>query len=253
MDYINHFGEQSADYLKFRPDYPKELYDYLISLVKANDLAWDCGTGNGQTAAYLANYFKKVIATDINQAQLDVAIKKDNISYFCWPAEKTHIAVDTVDLITISQALHWFNFDAFYDEVKKVSKPEGIIAAWCYSLGKINPELDHIVKKLYEDILGDNYWPKERKYIDEAYETIPFPFKKFQTPYFCIEKKIHLPQLIGYLHTWSAVKEYEKRNHNNPVNLIEQELKDAWGDLKMSHLIHWPIHLLVGVVGVMND
>lgn len=246
MSYINHFGEQSSDYLKFRPDYPLELYNYLVGLVEAHERAWDCGTGNGQTAIHLAPYFKEVIATDINQAQLDVAHKKDNIRYYCWPAEKTQIIHSSVDLITVSQALHWFNFNEFYAEAKRVAKPHSVIAAWSYSLGKINPALNQVIEKLYYKILGDTYWPKERKYIDEEYKTIPFPFKKIPTPDFAIEKQMNFSQLIGYLQTWSAVKEYEKYHHKNPVDFIQLDLKAAWGEIDSVHTMYWPIHLLVG-------
>jgi SAM-dependent methyltransferase len=250
MNYINHFGEQAADYLQFRPDYPDTLYAYLSSLVKEHDLVWDCGTGNGQAASNLAGYFKKVIGTDINQKQLDVAIKKDNIYYHCWPAEKTDIAGTTVDLITVAQALHWFNFDEFYREVLRVAKPNGIIAAWCYSLGRMNPEVNQVMDNLYYTILGDTYWPGERKYIDHAYRTIPFPFEVLLTPAFFIEKKMNFVQLVGYLNTWSACKEYQKRNQKNPLELIYATLQTAWGDRDMQHIMRWPIHLRVGRINL---
>lgn len=245
MNYIKHFGEQSAEYLDFRPLYPDALYQYLSSITENHELAWDCGTGNGQAASKLANYFKKVIATDINQGQLDVAIKKNNISYYNCPAEQTIIENASVDLITIAQALHWFNLDAFYMEVRRVAKPNAIIAAWCYPLGKITNEIDILILKLDKDILGNHYWSPARKYVDKKYQTILFPFVKMNTPDFFIEKTLSFEQLIGYLNTWSAVKEYIKINQNNPIDLIYSELKKAWGDLDKSHTMRWSIHLLV--------
>lgn len=248
MKYTNHFGEQSADYLQFRPNYPDSLFDFLSSLVKDHDTAWDCATGSGQAAIPLARYFKTVIATDMNQPQLDEAPKIGNISYYHCTAEKTHIPNDSVDLITVAQALHWFDFTRFYVEVKRVLKPEGVIAAWSYSLGKLNPDLDKIIGKLYHDILGNMYWPKERRYIEEEYKTIPFPFKKLEHPDFTIEKELDFDQLLGYLATWSAVKEYQKRNQVNPLDLIIDELENAWGDPERKLIMHWPIHLLVGKI-----
>lgn len=248
MKYIHHFGEQSNNYLQFRPDYPDELYDYLMTLIKEHHLAWDCGTGNGQAAVKLAQYFDEVIGSDVNQAQLDVAVKKSNVHYFCWSAEKTELEENTVDLITVAQALHWFHFDKFYQEVNRVAKPNSIIAAWCYSLGSINPDIDKQINKLYEEILGDHYWPKERRYIDASYYTIPFPFQKIEPPSFLMKKKMTFAQLMGYLNTWSAVKEYQMHNHNNPLDLIYVDLQNAWGDPTIVYTMQWPIHLLVGKI-----
>lgn len=248
MRYVDHFGVKSSEYLQYRPDYPEALYKFLAGLADKRELAWDCATGNGQAAVQLAPYFKQVIGSDINQAQLNVAVKKDNIQYQCWPADKTALPNGSVDLITVAQALHWFDIDKFYQEVRRVAKYQGIIAVWCYSLGSINDEIDVLIKKLYNDILGDAYWPKERRYIDEGYRTIPFPFKEIEAPEFTIKKKINLMQLMGYLNTWSAVKQYQHVNQDNPINLIFSDLQFAWGDAERERIMQWPIRLLVGHV-----
>lgn len=248
MPYIDHFGEQSSEYLLYRPDYPEVLYDYLVDLASKRDLAWDCATGNGQAAVGLSQHFKQVIGSDINEEQLKVATKKANIEYRCWPADKTGLPDASVDLITIAQALHWLDFDKFYQEVKRVSRFNGIIAAWSYSLCSVNEEVDELVKKLYYDILGSEYWPAERRYIDEAYTTIPFPFKKIAAPQIIIEKKANLMQFIGYLNTWSAVKQYHKQNQDSPINQIFVDLQTVWGNAETEQIMQWPIHLIVGKV-----
>ncbi len=248
MDYIKHFSEQSENYLLYRPTYPDALYSYLSELVDEHESAWDCGTGSGQAAVALAKHFTQVIATDINQAQFDVAKKNEKIRYICCPAENTPILPNSVDLITVAQALHWFNFTLFYKEVSRVSKPTGIIAAWCYSLGYFESTVDVAITRLYRDILGDDYWPVERRYIDEGYQTIPFPFTKIPSPSFLIEKEMDFAQLLGYLSTWSAVKEYQQRNGVNPLNLVYKELELAWGKPKQVYTMRWPLHLLVGSV-----
>ena len=248
MKYSDHFADKSDQYLQFRPDYPAVLFQYLADIVKIHEAAWDCGTGNGQAAVALASYFDKVIATDVNQAQLDVAPKMKNIFYLNDPAEKTQIANHSIDLITVAQALHWFKLDEFYSEVKRVAKKNAYIAAWCYSLCSINEKIDAQVNKLYWDILGDVYWPKERTYIDEQYITIPFPFKKISAPAFVIEKNINYLQFVGYLNTWSALKAYQNKNHNSPFALIEHDLQSAWGDLTATYPVRWPIYMVLGQV-----
>lgn len=248
MTFIKHFGEKSQDYLRFRPEYSENLFAYLSGLVKEHDLAWDCGTGNGQAAVKLAEYFKNVIGTDINQAQLDVAMRRHNVHYDCCKVENTNIPSACVDLIAVAQSVHWFDLEKFYAEVKRVGKPESMVAVWCYSLGNISPEIDPIVLRLYNDILGSQYWPKERKYVDEAYQTLPFPFQKIQTPTFAMEKKINYFELIGYLQTWSAVKEYVDRNHKSPLDFIYADLQKAWGNPTSEHTLQWQINMLAGKV-----
>lgn len=248
MEYIKHFNQQTVNYLRFRPDYPDILYNFLTSLPKDKHCAWDCGTGNGQAALDLSKHFIQVIATDVNQAPLESAPKRQNIHYLCCSAEKAPIADQSIDLITIAQALHWFNFDLFYSEAKRVMKQSAWIAAWCYSLGQFNSNLDKPINKLYRKILGDRYWPAERHYIDDGYRTIPFPFLPIEAPTFFIEKEINFHELIGYLNTWSAVKEYELQNKRNPINLVAEELASFWGEPTTKHRISWPLHLLVGTL-----
>lgn len=245
MNYINHFNHQTENYRQFRPDYPDALFDYLLSKVGAQACVWDCATGSGQAAISLAQRFQKVIATDLNPAQLEKAPRHPAIEYRSATAENSGIKDQSIDLITVAQALHWFNFPAFYKEVLRVLKKNGWIAVWCYSLSHINEQIDQVVHTLYYDILGDTYWPVERNYIDEEYESIPFPFEPIKSPKFFIKKQVTLNAFMGYLSTWSAVKEYEQRNHINPLSLIEKELKQAWGDEQNLHQIEWPIHLLM--------
>lgn len=248
MKYTSHFAEKSEDYLRFRPEYPHALFDYLKQLTEEHELAWDAGTGNGQAAVKLAEFFNNVVGSDINQAQLDVAMKRNNIYYVCSPVEKTNIPHASVDLIVVAQALHWFDLEKFYREVNRVAKPNAKIAAWCYSLGNVDAEIDQHIMKLYGDILGDAYWPQQRKYVDAAYQTIPFPFQKITAPVLQMEKTINFFELIGYLQTWSAVKEYVARNAKSPVDLIYADLQKAWGNPIDERVIRWPIHMLVGKV-----
>ena len=246
MDYIKHFAQNPDEYLQYRPDYPVALFEYLASLCDRRQLAWDCGTGNGQAAIALAAFFKKVVASDVNQEPLNIALQKDNLTYHCWPAEQTELEDASVDLITVAQALHWFDLDSFYAEARRVAKPNGIIAAWCYSLGSVTPAIDKVVQKLYHDILGDAYWPKERRYIDVGYKTILFPFKKLKPPAFEVQKSFQMSALIGYLRTWSAVKEYQLQHEKDPVDEIMPDLETAWGSHDKIYTMRWPIHLLVG-------
>ncbi len=224
----DNFSSQSAQYAQFRPTYPAALYDYLLSLVKAKDRAWDCGTGNGQVAQQLAKYFKTVDATDISRQQLANAPIKENIAYTVQPAEKTNFPDHVFDLITVAQAIHWFDFDVFYKEVHRTIKNNGILAVIGYNLPTLTKEIDTVIAGFYRSVIGP-YWDKERKYIDGNYQTIPFPWPDLPNPVLKIEFEWTLEHLYGYIGTWSAVKHYQKDKKADPLDLIRSDLKKAWG------------------------
>lgn len=117
------FSSQAENYARFRPGYPEDLFEYILSFVTSRDLAWDAGTGNGQAALILSRYFKTVIGTDISEQQLLKAAKGDNIRYQLSKAESVNLPDHSADLITVAQAYHWFNFEAFAREVIRVGKP----------------------------------------------------------------------------------------------------------------------------------
>jgi len=154
MSFKDHFSKQASDYAKFRPQYPPELFKYLGAIAPQRKLAWDCGTGNGQAAVALASVFERVIATDASEAQIANAEAHARVEYRVAPAETSGIESDTMDLVMVAQALHWFDLDRFYAEVKRVLKPNGIIAASAYNLLKIAPAIDEIVNRYYYEIVG---------------------------------------------------------------------------------------------------
>lgn len=240
----DNFSSQSAEYAVYRPTYPQELYDFLFSLVNEKDAAWDCATGNGQVARILAQHFQKVYATDISEKQLSQALQLPNILYKVESSDRADVPDDSFDLVTVAQAIHWFNFEAFYAEVKRTLKPDGVIAVFGYGLMLIDKKVDQVIHKLYEDILG-KYWDSERRYIEEGYKTIPFPFEEVTAPHFQIKTTWSFSQMIGYLNTWSSLQHYKKANERNPLEYLMIELKDAWGD-DAEKEVRFPILLRVG-------
>jgi SAM-dependent methyltransferase len=214
----DNFSKQSDLYVKFRPNYPQELYDFILSHVAKKEYALDCGTGNGQAASVLAGYFEKVIAIDISSNQLKNAIKKDNIEYIICPAEETPFKNDCFDLITVATAVHWFRFDTFYNEMKRIAKDGCIFSCWAYSLLRTNePEINNLLQSFYFETLN-GYWDKERKLVEEEYKTLPFPFDEIENPGFASRLEWTLPVLEGYLNTWSAVQHFIQKNSTNPVS-----------------------------------
>ena len=213
--------------------------------VKEKKLAWDCGTGNGQSAGILSNYFEKVFATDISQAQINNAQQEINIEYALEPAEKTSLPDKSVDLITVAQALHWFNFENFYAEVNRIAKPGAVIAVWTYTLLHISAQIDPIINEYYTTLA--DYWDAERKYVDERYDNIPFPFTKIPAPDFKVEVQWSLEELSGYLNTWSAVQHFIKANSYDPVPAVINKIKTQWGNIQKRN-IYFPVYLKLGII-----
>jgi hypothetical protein len=130
-------------------------------------------------------------------------------------------------------------------KARRLLKPEGIIAVIGYPLMNIDDETDKAVLHLYSDTLASAYWDKERKYLEEHYQTIPFPFNEISTPEFSNQYEWNFEQLIGYLNTWSAVQHYINKNKNNPVEMVKDELKKACGPT-IKKTVSFPVLLRVG-------
>jgi SAM-dependent methyltransferase len=244
VEFKDHFSGHSAEYAKYRPGYPDALFEWLASLTPAHDLAWDVGTGSGQAALGLAHHFEAVIASDAAQAQLHNAPPHPRVTYKVMPAERSDLADASVDLTTVAQAIHWFDFDRFYAEVRRVLKPTGVIAAWTYGLNRIDPQIDVIVRRYYSEIVR-SYWPPEREHVDKNYRTIPFPFPEVSAPPLSMHERWSLDDLLGYLGTWSASKLYAQARGENPTELIRAPLARVWGP-EAQRVVEWPIHLRVG-------
>ena len=241
------FSQQAGLYALHRPTYPVELFQFVLQHVEHRDCAWDCATGNGQVAVVLSDHFKKVFATDISQSQLDQGQKKPNIQYAISPAEKTPFPDHYFDLITVGQAIHWFDFEKFYQEVRRVGKKGAWLAAWGYGLLRINSDIDPMIDEFYRDVTGP-YWDPERTYVDQAYQTIPFPFQEIETPRFQILRNWDLPALVGYLNTWSSVQKYQTAVGRNPVDGFTEKLNATWGEPTLQHEVTFEVFLRVGRV-----
>lgn len=240
----DYFSGHSKLYATFRPTYPEELYQFIFKHVTSRDTAWDCATGNGQVAQYLSAHFNRVEATDISQQQLDHAHQAGNIFYSVQAAEKTNFPNHAFDLITVGQALHWFDLPQFYDEVRRVARPNGLLAVWGYAVCSVNLTVDKIFLDFYNNIVGP-YWDDARKMVDEEYRNLKFPFQQIKTPKFSLTVEWTLEQFAGYLTTWSATQKYISANHHDPVPEIVDQLKAQWSSEK---LVTFPIFLKLGRV-----
>lgn len=245
MQPIDRFSGHADLYAQYRIDYPADLYDFILKDCSGRQRAWDCATGNGQVASALAEWFDQVDATDISETQLILAVKKPNIQYQTSLAEQTPFADNSFDLITVGQAIHWFDVNAFHQEVRRVAKSNAVIAEWGYGLVKLGSDLDEIMLDFYRNRIGP-YWDPQRTHIDNRYAALPFPFSNVQYATFTARRSWSLDRFMNYLRTWSAVRQYIHENEEDPVIGLGEDLRPVWGDGERD--VSFPIFLRLGVV-----
>lgn len=242
----DNFSQQAASYARYRPDYPESLYAHILSLTNGRACAWDCATGNGQAALRLAQAFDRVEATDISAKQLAKAPQADNVHYQVSRAEETPFADDSFDLITVAQAAHWFDYDRFYPEVRRVGKPGALLAMWGYGLGRVTPEIDAVVDHYYNETLGP-YWDPERRHIDAGYRTIPFPLNDAGRWEGHIVLQWSRTHFMGMFETWSALQHYLRQNEDDPTEALDRRIRSIWKE-DSTREIRFPLFLLTGRV-----
>lgn len=247
MTFEDHFSQHSESYSRFRPDYPDDLYQLIISYTTCRRLAWDCATGSGQAALALSGHFQKIVATDASAKQIEYAHQESNIEYRVAQAEDSKIDSHTVDLVAVAQALHWFDGPDFYAEVKRVASPTCVFAAWGYSLFAISPQIDAVIQKIYQNILGV-YWPPERRLVELHYQTLSIPFKDIENHQFCIENRWNLSALCNYILTWSSSQRYYSDLKKNPIDEVWPELQEVWGPPEGLKTVVFPVFLKIGRV-----
>ncbi len=245
--FTDRFGGVASDYALFRPTYPAALFDKLAGLAPGRRVAWDCATGNGQAARALASHFDRVVASDASAAQLANAYPHARVLFVRARAESTPLGDSSADLVTVAQALHWFDIPAFWEETRRVLVRDGIIAVWCYSLCRIAPEIDPIVDRFYRQTVGP-YWAPERALTDTGYRTVTFPFDQLDVRAPDMTRALTLTAFLGYIGTWSATEAYRAARNEDPLALLRAALEPVWGGDDRTREVHWPLHLRVGRV-----
>jgi len=245
----DHFSGHADSYARFRPIYPARLFEWLKGQCRRHELAWDVGTGNGQVARGLAKHFGAVHATDASERQIAQAPRVQGVRFAVEPAAHCSLPGHSADLATVGQALHWFDLGRFYAEVERVLKPGGLFAAWTYQLNRIDPAVDRAVFRLYEEVVGP-YWPPERVHVEQGYRELPFPFHEVSAPDIVIRRRMNLQDYLSYLGTWSAVRRYMVEQGADPLALVEDDFRAAWGDPEEVHTIEWPLVIRAGVTGL---
>lgn len=241
----SHFASVAREYANFRPGYPDELFAWLAREVSARHAAWDCGCGSGQASRALAAHFDEVFATDVAPEQIAAAKPHPRVCYSVARAERSGLPDASVDLVTVAQALHWFETAAFYTEARRVARPGGLLAVWTYPRPEfIEPELDRVFEHFYASVVGP-YWPPERKHVENRYESLPFPAGELAHPSFGLELNWNFEQVLGYASSWSATARYRKELGEDPVPRLREALRTVWPEGPATKALRMPLVLRV--------
>ena len=246
MTFKDHFSRLASQYAEFRPLYPGALFDLLARVAPSRSHAWDCACGSGQATLDLAERFDSVIATDGSAQQIAAARSHARVTYRVARAETSGIESASIDVITVAQGLHWFDRPAFYEETRRVLRPAGVLAVWTYGIPRLNDvNLDRVMQAFYWETVGA-YWPPERRYVEDGYRSIDFPFSELTAPSLSMRENWTLPQFIGYVRSWSSVGRYVDDKGEDPVVQMEEQFTPYWG--ARARDVSWPLSLRLGRV-----
>jgi ubiquinone/menaquinone biosynthesis C-methylase UbiE len=236
------FSKVAKEYASYRPGYPPELFDWLAATVKKRNRAWDVATGSGQAALGLVDHFDQIIATDVSAAQLRHATPHPNIDYRVASAETSGLPDGSVDLVVVAAAIHWFNLPQFYEEVRRVMRPGGVVAAWTYHVAYVSPPLDDILLPFYREVVSA-YFPEGARLVDARYEGIVLPGEPLNPPSFHASVRWSATQVLQFIRTWSGVQAYIAAMKRDPVIDLEASIVDAFGGADTVVEIQWPLYL----------
>ena len=243
----DYFSATASAYAQHRPTYPLELVDFLARSCSPPGIAWDCGCGSGQLSVLLAERFDHVIATDPSTAQLANAKQHPQVEYRLGSAEASGLSGRSVDLAVAAQAAHWFDLPAYYTEVRRVTRPGGLVALITYGNMMADETVLTVLHNFYKSVTGP-FWPPGRKHVEDGYRSFIFPFQELPTPYLEICREWDLPATIGYVETWSATIALKRAKGDAPVETFRRDLAEAWGSPNTVRLIRWPLSIRLGRV-----
>lgn len=141
------FGQVAEEFQRFRPDYPAEIYAHILRRVPEQHRAraMDLGAGTGMVTGHLIRYFREVISVEPDaQMAAKIAEHYPLAVIRIVPAEECLQAPESVDLITIANALHWMDADRIFANARIWLRRDAVLAIFDRPLPKANPEVDSV-------------------------------------------------------------------------------------------------------------
>jgi len=243
--FVDAFSDAAELYARTRPAYPDALFAELAALAPARRCAWDCGTGNGQAAVGLARHFEHVEASDPSAEQIAHALPDARVRYSVATAERSGLAAGSVDVVSVAQALHWFDLDRFHTEVRRVARAGAIVAAYGYSWFYVTPDIDVLADRwLLRPV--ESYWPPNNRLLWDGYSKVAFPYAELRPPRLALHLGWTLDQLLDYYLTWSAPRRRIAREGDGYLVEARRALATAWGDAQRVRHIVMPLSVRIG-------
>ncbi|MEL0637130.1 methyltransferase domain-containing protein [Marinomonas sp. TI.3.20] len=238
-------GRSSGIYSRARPTYPAELYYWLSHQVKSSGVVWDAACGTGQASIDLAAYFDKVEASDISESQIAEATPHRKVHYQVFPSEKTNYPDHYFDAVCIGHALHWFDLDLFWQEVKRVLKPGGLLVCWGYNWLTVGEQEDLVIS---EHVLShlSSYWPVQSRLLWNQYRDIQFPFEPIDVPKFDLYCNWSVSQTMDFIRSWTAAQLLIQDEGDDFLVQANTVLRSVWSDPLHKKQIHLPFFVRAG-------
>ena len=241
----DHFSQVAGAYANWRPTYPEALFGAITAVVPSSAWVWEPGCGSGQATHGLSQRFAQVFATDPSAAQIQQhwahAAGTSNVQVGVEPGEATSLADNSVGLVAVAQALHWFDRGRFFAECERVLRPGGVLAAWTYQDMVFTDDLAPAADAFRAEI--EPYWPPERAEVDAGYAGYAWPFPAVPAPALWLTAEWNLPQLLGYLGSLSATARCRAATGQDPVERHADALAAVWGVAEDVRTMRWPLIL----------
>ena len=206
------YSTKAEKYAKYRWDYAPEAIEAIIEITRMTNrsILADLGAGTGILTRHFVNRARKVYAIEPN-AELRQILARDiadfpSVSVVDVSAEDTRLSDQSVDVITVAQAIHWFDPEPAREEMMRILKPGG----WLALLRNYGTNQEHndtigsLMKEEYgADFTSSNERPQEKP--------IHFYFgnNDFHKLTFSFQFKQNWEEFIGALTTASYMPDEE--------------------------------------------
>ncbi|XP_074655133.1 putative methyltransferase DDB_G0268948 [Tubulanus polymorphus] len=239
-----------ARYVKARFTYPQDLKEAILEFLTESNLSppygqlVDVGCGSGQSTPLFADQFKTLIGVDYSEAQIAEAQKRNelqNVTYLVQDAYSLPIEDSSTDLVTCAASIHWFDLPRFYEEVRRILKPGGVLAAWSYRYPDVeyegHPEASErasdVYKRVFTKELVEGGWrARVATTCDRLYVDMPACFPGSEKRFSCsLNSKRTLEEHMLLFSTFSS---YQKLHEAHPnwdyLGELKQRFLDALGN-----------------------